>query len=654
MKLSKVVLAAVLTGGVLGAALSSCGGGSTSPPAGASCVVASDCKNPLSCSFGLCHEACRESRDCPTGSRCVIDDGGNKVCQLPQVSQCVYNSDCPRPLVCAIDRQCRNQCQTNVDCVSLQTCVMPDNVCADTRELDSSGKLILPDAGARPGGPDGGDDAGMDTAGSLGDAGAGGAGGTAPGTGGGPGTGGAMSGADAGSATDGASSADAGSFVEDIAVDRAITRQGDSGIRVTVRGNNLGNPREATLGDLTVTPLAGATPTMFQLRVVVPHGAALGPKDLRVVTDGGIVARASLLTVTAITAGPSGRDTARGTSDDPFRTLTRAIEVADAGDTIQLLDGVYSEANGENWTMTTLPANTTLLGQGQMTRLLGPAADGATANVDGLRFQGDAVVKNLEVGFFANNIDVRTAGAKISLENVSAPGARSYALYVQSSAVGAEVTTTGMRTAFRDCGSYCIYVLAPDAKLSLFGGGIVNARSPSTQGIYLWGMGVTASIGGFELKNQVYAASGVASLTLSGVTIELPADSTRACIWSGARSLSITDATITNGYYGLEMQSGSARVRNTSFDGYQLYGVYLRAGVLDLGTGADPGNNRFVGPNQGGRYAIYDDRGFAMTPITVSDTTFNGFLPPAGEVVGPQNVAGRYYIRTANNIIRFE
>jgi hypothetical protein len=101
------------------------------------CAVNTDCNNPLSCTFGRCHETCREARDCSGGQRCVTAPGG-AVCLTE--STCAYRSDCPTPLVCALDRQCRSQCHADIDCATkTQKCVLPDMVCAEPAEIDLAG-----------------------------------------------------------------------------------------------------------------------------------------------------------------------------------------------------------------------------------------------------------------------------------------------------------------------------------------------------------------------------------------------------------------------------------------------------------------------------------------------------------------------------------
>ena len=102
------------------------------------CTLNSDCKDGLVCGFGLCHQECEESSDCPAGQRCVQTEKSN-VCQLNDEAECHFNSDCAKPLVCAVDLQCRNQCNGKEDCLPSQECA--DHVCAEPEEVDESGGL---------------------------------------------------------------------------------------------------------------------------------------------------------------------------------------------------------------------------------------------------------------------------------------------------------------------------------------------------------------------------------------------------------------------------------------------------------------------------------------------------------------------------------
>ncbi len=162
---SRAVLA-----GALAAALAGCG--SSSRRVTASCVHNSECASQLVCSLGYCVNPCVTSKDCPAGQRCVTAtvaaDGTplGTACQAPEAVICKYNSQCESPLVCGVDQQCRNQCQTNEDCPGglqsppAQICTSVSHLCVDpsvdknynpaTNDLNppDGGTLVTGDAGA--------------------------------------------------------------------------------------------------------------------------------------------------------------------------------------------------------------------------------------------------------------------------------------------------------------------------------------------------------------------------------------------------------------------------------------------------------------------------------------------------------------------------
>jgi hypothetical protein len=118
-------------------------GGAATTTAPMKCKLNSDCSSALVCSFGLCHSECETTRDCPSPQRCVRNaaDPGISVgvCQLRSETTCVYLSDCPDPLVCAADLQCRNECAGDRDCVTGQICA--SGVCAEPSEINPDGTL---------------------------------------------------------------------------------------------------------------------------------------------------------------------------------------------------------------------------------------------------------------------------------------------------------------------------------------------------------------------------------------------------------------------------------------------------------------------------------------------------------------------------------
>src|SRR5690606_9466811 len=94
-----------------------------------------------------------------------------------------------------------------------------------------------------------------------------------------------------------------------------------------------------------------------------------------------------------------------GTSDSPFATLTHAVSVAEAGDTVKLAEGTYGV--GETWPVTL--AGVSLVGVNPMaTGLEGPGAD---SEVTALVLEGPVEVSDLsvvdfEIGLAAQSGDI--------------------------------------------------------------------------------------------------------------------------------------------------------------------------------------------------------------------------------------------------------
>jgi hypothetical protein len=105
---------------------------------GDGCLINTDCNAPLICAFRRCHVECGDNRDCATGQRCVQGDRPYRICQLDDERACAYNSECSGLQVCAVDGQCRDQCEADRDCVPEQVC--STGTCADPAEL-IDGKL---------------------------------------------------------------------------------------------------------------------------------------------------------------------------------------------------------------------------------------------------------------------------------------------------------------------------------------------------------------------------------------------------------------------------------------------------------------------------------------------------------------------------------
>lgn len=92
------------------------------------CTLNSDCARSgdglnLVCQTGTCTTPCREDRDCARGATCSTDDAGVLGCFEETTELCVYNTDCPAPMVCGRDQLCHLECITTRDCPIPRTCI---------------------------------------------------------------------------------------------------------------------------------------------------------------------------------------------------------------------------------------------------------------------------------------------------------------------------------------------------------------------------------------------------------------------------------------------------------------------------------------------------------------------------------------------------
>ena len=110
---------------------SACHGGESGKPSGASCSSDSECDEPLLCQYGRCRSECTVDRECGEGVCVEVEDqSGARVCTVLEEVGCETDHDCPVPLVCGDDRQCRNACDRDNPCAEGLSCV--DRVCVSS------------------------------------------------------------------------------------------------------------------------------------------------------------------------------------------------------------------------------------------------------------------------------------------------------------------------------------------------------------------------------------------------------------------------------------------------------------------------------------------------------------------------------------------
>ena len=691
-------------------AYAGCGGSSGSKAAPTPlCVHPSDCSGALVCIQGYCVQQCAQSKDCSSGERCIAATGGNS-CQPPEKSTCTYTSQCTSPLVCGIDQQCRNQCQADIDCPTGQLCTPVTKLCWDPtidKINPATGDLYVSvDAGSKGPALDGG--SGIDGAAPQPDVALPSP--DAPITIDGGVADHPSSGIDVSTAPDVALSLDGPALAADgvVVAPNASVRQGQINVTVTITraAGGLASAGVFDMGDLTVRAQPGSTDTSLVLKVSVPHGAALGPRTLRIGTASGVVTAANVVQVTAITSGPAGVDTNAGSAASPFLTLKQAMLVADVGDTIHLMDGTYTLKSGETWGYV-LPANLTIEGDSTAGTVIDGV--GATNNPNGFNASTALTLKTLTAQHFYYGIDIKSPSSTVTLQDVQLSGNATTAIYVEQAATGSTVnilgknglidqpgqsaisvynspkTTVNITDATVQGGSYVLQYSydCSGSKLNITGGTIKQLANYNA--IYMSissnTTGTVATLTNATIVGNIAFsdAKGTLAITDSNITQKygngidfagLALNMTRTTIAMSAANdgiyLSGTQAamvlsgvTITGGSYGIQQTGAgsSAKLRGTTIQGTTYDAYILQAGDLDLGTATESGDNVLSAPSSTSYWCLDISRpqgAAAGNPVTCSGTTLNNLAPNPGTIDASAGTVSlqpqRYYLSTGNKL----
>lgn len=702
--------------------LQGCGGSSGGPKQGPTpvCVRPSDCSGQLVCIQGFCVQECTTSKDCLiSGGRCIKATGGNS-CQPPERTTCAYASDCTTPLVCGVDLQCRNQCQTDVDCPGGR-CTSISKLCADPKidpnydqatnefktidagsKLDSSASgpvdagapvdapTTVPDASPEAGHPD---VPAVDAA--LADL---------------PAIDRAVAGPDV-SGPDSPLNFDAPALLADgiVVTPSPSVRQGQINVAITITraAGGLSSAGLFDLGDLTARAQAGSTDTSLVIKVSVPHGAPLGKRTLRVATSTGVITAPDVVTVTAITSGPTGVDTNAGSAGSPFLTLKQALLVADVGDTIHLMDGTYNTKSGETWGYV-IPDNLTIVGDSTAGTVIDGV--GATTNPNGLNASTAVALKTLTLQHFYYGIDMKLPSSTLTLQDVVLGGNSSTAIYVEQTATGSTVNITGknglidqpgqtaisvynvpnvtvnITDATVQGGSYVVYFAynCSAGKLNVSGATIKQLATYNAiyMGVSSNAVGTTAVLDKATIIGNINDSDAKGSMTITGSTITqkygngidfsalaltmanttltMTAANPGIYFTGTQATMSLTGVTVTGGGYGIQQggAGSSAKLRGTTITGTSYDAYYLSAGDLDLGTATESGDNVIGAPTSTSYWClqIYRPQGAsAGNPVTCSGTTLNGLAPSPGTIDASSGTVSlqpqRYSLSTGNKLI---
>ena len=414
-------------------------------------------------------------------------------------------------------------------------------------------------------------------------------------------------------------------------------RQGQAGVELTLTraSGGLANPSQIDFQDLAVTLEPSSTDARLRLSVTVPHGAAPGPRSLTLTTSNGTTTELDVVAITAITASPEGLDSQLGTTEAPFRTVAQALRVSGAGDTVELRKGTY--ADSEAWGYA-VPDRVTIHGESPSTTLLEGAGNAPTA----LESAAHLTLSGLTVSGFDIGVKAEPA-AQLALANMAISSAIS-AIEVDGDDVSVDVTESALNVpgeaALRVAdGSHRSQVSLHGAQLT---GGLFDADPEATLLVDSTTIDARASSAGVNFAG--------AKLGVSSSSIRVGTGAYGVSLRSGAASFD--HVTIEGGAYGVYQLTGSSKLRDTQVDGFASVGLYYASGAVDLGTATEAGNNAFQSSTPSAEaYGIYVN--LDTSPVTCSNTSFNGLIPSPGTVkAGTEalSLAGAYLLNPGQTL----
>jgi len=354
---------------------------------------------------------------------------------------------------------------------------------------------------------------------------------------------------------------------------------------------------------------------------------------------------------------PRGLDSNAGSESAPFRSLKQALLVAKPGDTVRLENGTYDAADGETWDYAAA-AGVTISGESaEQTLLQAPLPDGgfvpdmpvaAESQVIALQASSKLTLQNLSLVGFYQGLEF-TAPAQVALRHVVIRDGIT-ALQILASDCQVELEDTTLSILEGEGSALKLIDTSQGGQISL-------KRATVTGGVFVAGADAKLSIDDSTLDGN----SKNAAVNFAGATLEIAGSRLRSAAAPYAISmhggaLSLEGTSVEGGNYALYQLGGSSKLRNTQLLNYASIGLYFAAGNLDLGTAIEAGNNSLT-DRGGGTEAlgIYVDTGTA--PVTSSNTSFDGVVPPAGtvqagvdEIVAP----GEYFITPGQSMQFFD
>ncbi len=455
-------------------------------------------------------------------------------------------------------------------------------------------------------------------------------------------------------------SADPAPPVEGLSVSPASeVRQGQSEVVISFgrAAGGLSTVSNVALDDLALAIDPKSTDTRLSLNVTVPHGVAPGPRTLTFDTADGTTTEAAALDVTPITVAIDGKDAQPGTTGAPFRTLRAALAVAGPGDTCVLGGGSYDAASGETWGYA-VPDPLTIQGEPTQPAILqGPAhpipVDGSPTGpiVDALEPSSMLALKQITLADFDIAIDLKQT-AQASLEDVTIQGngkgivaeagastialkngslsSASFGVDLSGTCDGCALSIDG--TVLTESGDGPIVNVSETAQHSAltFSGAQLNG------GVFVADTAATLTVDGSHLVgNGANAALNFQGAQLDAKDSDFQAASAAYGINLNGGQMTLNDVTVEGNRYCVYQLSGHSKVRGCKLSNYSSIGFYFAKGDLDLGTATDAGDNVFEGVD-GNAFGLYVDTD--TTPLSCSNTSFDGILPETGSVTADTEI----------------
>jgi hypothetical protein len=449
------------------------------------------------------------------------------------------------------------------------------------------------------------------------------------------------------------------------------------------------NVTASTNSDLVVHPAMRLSDGSVAVLVEAPHGLPAGDGDIgphrRIVTitttNGEAFVRNVLVTVSHITADPTGDDANDGSAASPFATFKQAAEAAYAGDTINLMN--FKSADDE--TKCAAPGSSYVSVRSGVA-VIGGDTQYALLPIE-VRLEGDATLENLELT--GARLVISQPGSQVALRNdkvrcgvtmidtasvVPGPGVVGTDLTISGrtqvwndlvsqspmliEAVGATVT-------IEDSSSVLMTSPVSDLETMRFHGGSQTltilsgsiVQNPTGHAaVHLEGS-ANVFFDGANFFGPVEIDDPASSVIIKSSTFALGADSGELVFRGHDMQIKDTDfivdvdptatgdATVQGDGIVQDNLDSTVTVTNTHFNGYQHFGYKLLMGTVTLETSSFNHDAKVPLTNEGPWALVVRARGDSDSMVTSRSTMYDVAMPlmPC-EILGPASLDGLYSI----------